>query len=356
MKWALLGDGQSPHLLKWARALAPRVDLWAASSRGFASEFDDVIDPAKRLALGTQPRFEGGNVALLTQLPRLRAWLQVVSPDWIHAHYLTSHGTLAWLARRWGVRSRLVGSAWGTDILVTPQRGAVWRWLTQRVLNDCVVTTSDSHHMAQRMRELGAAQVMVFPFGLEAMPEPLTRIDKDPDLVFANRGLEDIYDPLRVVDVFAQWLRARPTLRLVVANDGSLKTQMQQYAVSLNVHGQVQFVGRLDPQAQAMFYRRAAWYLSVPRSDSVSVSLIEALAHGCIPVVSDLPANREWVQADVSGVVLAQGQYLQPEQEASLWAHWQDIYTGHRQHVQSQALFHPAVEQFLRVVEHHHRA
>ena len=38
MRLVLLGDGDSPHLLKWARALAPQVELWAASSRGFAPD------------------------------------------------------------------------------------------------------------------------------------------------------------------------------------------------------------------------------------------------------------------------------------------------------------------------------
>jgi L-malate glycosyltransferase len=48
----LIGDGESPHLLKWARALAPQVDLWVASSRGFLPGFDDLVPPRGRLALG----------------------------------------------------------------------------------------------------------------------------------------------------------------------------------------------------------------------------------------------------------------------------------------------------------------
>ena len=36
MKLVLLGDGESPHLVKWARALEPRLELYAISSRGFA--------------------------------------------------------------------------------------------------------------------------------------------------------------------------------------------------------------------------------------------------------------------------------------------------------------------------------
>ena len=125
--YVLLGDGESPHLLKWARALAqlPQFELWACSSRGFLAGFDEVLPPQRRLALNTRPDAGGGNVALLRQLPRLANWLRRVQPTWIHAHYLTSHGTLAWLAQRlYGVRGHIVGSAWGSDILVTPGRSA----------------------------------------------------------------------------------------------------------------------------------------------------------------------------------------------------------------------------------------
>ena len=50
MRLVLIGDGESPHLLKWARALAPRVELWAASSRGFSPEFEALL--ASQTALG----------------------------------------------------------------------------------------------------------------------------------------------------------------------------------------------------------------------------------------------------------------------------------------------------------------
>ncbi|HMN77404.1 MAG TPA: hypothetical protein PKC97_15170 [Burkholderiaceae bacterium] len=53
MRIALIGDGESPHVLKWARTLGgvPEVEAWVASSRGFPAGFDAVVDPARRLLL-----------------------------------------------------------------------------------------------------------------------------------------------------------------------------------------------------------------------------------------------------------------------------------------------------------------
>ena len=67
----LLGDGESPHLLKWARALAPQVELWVASSRGFSPAFEPLVPSWRRLALGGQSDHAGGNIGLLKTLPRL---------------------------------------------------------------------------------------------------------------------------------------------------------------------------------------------------------------------------------------------------------------------------------------------
>ncbi|MES2715851.1 MAG: glycosyltransferase [Pseudomonadota bacterium] len=346
MKLVLLGDGDSPHLLKWARALAPQVELWAASSRGFAPGFDGLVPAARRLALHTRPRFDGGNAALLRQLPRLAAWLKTAQPDWIHAHYLTSHGTLAWLATSLlGAPGRLVGSAWGSDILVTPQHSRPMRWLTRRVLRACVLSTSDSQVMAARMRALGAGEVMTFPFGLEQLPAAPGA--KQDQLFFANRGLETIYDPARVLRLFAGVAQDWPGAQLVVANDGALRPVLEQQAAAAGLAGRVRFIGRVDAATQAGWYAQARWYVSLPQSDSVAVSVLEALSHGCIPLLSDLPANHELVRSGDNGWV-AQGAQLPTVADLQpLLARADAIAAANHAWVAGHAMFAPCVSAFL---------
>jgi len=346
MRLVLWGDGESPHLLKWARALAPQLELWAASSRGFLPGFDAVLPPERRLTLATRPNTGGGNAALLRKLPQFASWLRRVRPDWVHAHYLSSHGTLAWLAGRlFGAPGRLVGSAWGSDVLVTPQRSALQRGLIGRVLRACVLTTSDSQHMAQHMRELGAAEVMCFPFGLETLPPLPAR--KDDALFFANRGLEPIYAPQRVIAAFAAIAAQWPQARLVVANDGALLGALQAQVRDLGLLDRARFVGRLDAAAQAEHYARSRWYLSLPRSDSVSVSVLEAMAHGSVPLLSDLPANRELVRNGDNGLILADGATPSPAMLQPLQLRGAEIARANHEWVQRHAMFGPCVAAFL---------
>jgi L-malate glycosyltransferase len=350
LRVVLLGDGESPHLLKWARALAPRVELHVASSRSLAPALAALVAPERTLVLGHATKFSGGNAALLKTLPRLVRWLRGVDADWINAHYLTSHGTLAWLARKFGVRAQLAASAWGSDILVAPRTSRALRWVTSRVLRDATLCTSDSAHMARRMRELGARDVMTFPFGLDALPDAST--SKEPRLFFANRGLEDIYDPQRMLTLFAGVAAAWPDARLVVANSGALRDALERQAGELGLADRIEFVGRLDAATQSAFYARARWYVSVPRSDSVSVSVLEAMAHGCVPLLSDLPANRELVHNGRNGLIVPDGQAaLDVAALERLQADADAIAATNRDWVAAHALFGPCVDAFVARLE-----
>lgn len=351
LRFVLFGDGESPHIAKWMRALAPRTELWIASSRGLRPEVAHLVPVERQLLLHRSAAPGGGNAGLLRALPLLRKWLEAVDPDWINPHYLTSHGLLAmmavqgwWLGQR-PLRAKLLGSAWGSDILVTPQRSWIYRWATQAVLAHCTLTTSDSTSMASRMQELGARLVQVFPFGLETLPDRAPA--KQPWLFYANRGLEPIYRPLDVIDLFAQVVRGRPEARLVVSNDGTLRAVMESRVVNLGLSAKVRFVGRLAPEAQNEFYGAAQWYVSVPASDAVAVSVLEAMAWGCVPLLSDLPANAELVVDGQGGLLLRRGDLIELAKMEQLLARADEIATAHRAWIAQHAMFGIAIDHLL---------
>ncbi|CAM5783184.1 Glycosyl transferase family 1 OS=Rhizobacter sp. OX=1736433 GN=ASC87_05250 PE=4 SV=1 [Rhizobacter fulvus] len=203
------------------------------------------------------------------------------------------------------------------------------------------------------MRELGAREVMTFPFGLEALPPESG--PKQPWLVFANRGLEPLYRPQRMLALFATLARYEPRARLVVANDGTLAGSLPGVARALGLSvgkvdagAQVEFVGRLDQVQQDFWYARAAFYLSVPASDSVSVSVLEAMAQGCIPLLSDLPANRELIESSANGLIISDAAVaLELPMLLTLDAAASQIAARNRAWIARHGLFAPAVARFV---------
>lgn len=56
--------------------------------------------------------------------------------------------------------------------------------------------------------------------------------------------------------------------------------------------------------ASILYYSQAKIWVSIPESDATSISLLEAMSMGCVPVVSDLPANREWITDGDNGLIV----------------------------------------------------
>jgi glycosyltransferase involved in cell wall biosynthesis len=113
----------------------------------------------------------------------------------------------------------------------------------------------------------------------------------------------------------------------------------------------VRFVGRLGAAEQARWYSRARWYFSLPKTDSVSVSVLEAMAHGCVPVLSDLAANRELVQDGKNGVIAGPDAASVVAAMEALAPRAHQIALANRDWIAVHAIFPDAVTRYLARLE-----
>jgi glycosyltransferase involved in cell wall biosynthesis len=118
---------------------------------------------------------------------------------------------------------------------------------------------------------------------------------REPGLVLSTRMHEDVYDLPLVIRAMVRVLADHPHATLVVAGAGSRTAELEALASRLLPAGRWRFVGRLSPAGMASWLARAEVVVSASRSDSTSQSLLEAMAAGAVPVVSDIAGNREWV-------------------------------------------------------------
>jgi hypothetical protein len=119
--------------------------------------------------------------------------------------------------------------------------------------------------------------------------------ERTPGLIVSTRMHEAIYDLPTVIAAAAHVLAERPHTTLVVAGHGSQRGALERLAAEHLPAGRWHFTGRLEPAAMAELLGRAEVVISASHSDSTSQSLLETMASGAIPVVSDLEGNREWV-------------------------------------------------------------
>lgn len=344
-KYLIIGDGKSPHLLKWAGELVKHVDLYIFSFNPIDERFYNILDSKKLFSANRILNPKGGNVSILRSLSVLSKFVHYINPYIVNPHYITSNGFIAVLLKKlYKMDYKIVSSCWGSDILVTPEKNFLYKMITKYILKNSDLATSDSEFMTKKIKELANVDVITFPFGVEKIPEVG---EKEPMLFFSNRMLKKNYNIDKVIRFFGKIYDKDKTARLVIANDGYMKEELVKLVDSLNLQEAVSFVGYLDTDRQNEHYSRATFFVTIPDSDSTSVSLLEAMSFGCIPICSNIPANNEWVKDGLNGFFIddALDKILTLSKEKK-----EEMARLNRLIIEEKALWHKNIETFVRVI------
>ena len=296
MKIATLSNAAVAHTQRWVeffRSRGHEVRVWSLEPGppGFP------IEPLPALPLPGVLRYP-------LSVPALRAALARFAPDVIDAHFVPNYGLMGALSGR----HPLVVSAWGSDLLLTARRNALQRARARFVLRRAEGVIADGENLAVAARELaGDTPVHMVPWGVD-----LTRFrrgaSREPGLLFSTRMHEPVYDLATVIRGSRAELERDANARLVIAGDGSLRGSLERLAASELPSGRYEFIGRIGRADMVSWLGRAEVCISASLSDSTSQSLIESMACGAIPVVSDIEGNRAWVSAGEGARLFAAGE------------------------------------------------
>ena len=107
---------------------------------------------------------------------------------------------------------------------------------------------------------------------------------------------------------FHQVVREAPRARLVLVGDGPERTRLQEMATALDLGDKVRFTGMLDTKQVLRWLRASDVFVLVSSLEGLPLSLIEAMAVGLPSVVSDIPATRQLVSHEKTGLVTPLGE------------------------------------------------
>ena len=224
-------------------------------------------------------------------------------PDLIHVHEAGTHAFLVLQAV--GARIPVIATTWGSDILLVPKRGWLSKKMVQFILRRVKGITSDSIHMAEVMKSLVPdlkPNITIVNYGID---EIVPKQNKEK-LFYSNRLHDQLYRIDIILESFKKFLAASRNngFKLVIAGEGKETQNLKKLATELGISEAVEFTGWLDKKSNQEYYSRALCFISIPGSDATSISLLEAMSAGCIPIVSDLPANREWIIDGENGIIV----------------------------------------------------
>ncbi|WP_246480078.1 glycosyltransferase [Inhella gelatinilytica] len=281
----LLGDANHVHLRRWAAEMVARgwrVSVVTARPESQAGVTQCVL----------QPVFKPWD--WLFRVKDARRAVEMLKPDLIHAHYVTSYG---YLGARVADRRPLLITAWGSDLLVTPRESWLKRWLTAWSLRRARAVTGDSADLVAVAREL-APQVPAHEvhWGVDLSRfAPVSWGQKPGFEAVSLRSWAPNYRIDLILRALARVRQQHPGAHLHLLGGGPDEAALRALAQELGVESAATFHGRLDDAGMAAVMARCKLSISVPRSDATSVSLLEGMACGLAVLASDLPANRQWL-------------------------------------------------------------
>lgn len=302
MRLLMLADASSLHTRRWAD--------WFAG-RGHQVLLASLEDP-KGISVPFV-RLPGRSRWLdyLRAVPALRQTIQDFRPDLVNAHFVPNYGLMG---KASGFRPLAV-SAWGSDLLISAKKSLVHRLRARWALAGAGLATCDGQSLADELAALGVVQgrILNVPMGVDrrliaSVSRELHRTG--PLNIVSTRSLEPVYGVGTIIRALPAVVEnSNRPVNLTVIGDGSLRKNLERLARELGVESRITFAGRLEHWRLMEELDKAAVYVSASLSDSTSVSLLEAMARGLVPVAGDIPGNREWIENEVNGLLFPPGDH-----------------------------------------------
>jgi glycosyltransferase involved in cell wall biosynthesis len=228
----------------------------------------------------------------------------------IHAHWAIPAGLIGVLGGAL-LKIPVIVTIHGSDFRIGTTKTYIVKKIFLYVCKRAKHIISVSEVFKRGIEKLGirGEKISVFPMGVN---EPFLRslINQKADrigehfTILSNRLLLPIYNVSLLIRAIPEVLKEEPNAKFVIAGDGSEREKLEKQVSSLNINSSVQFLGWVMHEEMAKLLSQTDIYVSTSLDDGTSVSLLEAMASGAFPIVTDIPANREWISDGENGFLV----------------------------------------------------
>jgi glycosyltransferase involved in cell wall biosynthesis len=241
----------------------------------------------------------------LLWLIQIRKLVRTINPDILGSQFIL--GTLNGYLEVASGFHPLVFCVWGDDILVNPVKNFFYKFFTGQALRraDRIICVSPA--LKEEVTKYGISPklidiVLIGTDTQEFCPDKRNAdvfqrlgIPASCPVVISTRSLGPIYDIETLIKDIPLVLKEVPEARFIIGGQGKQRDYLIKLAKDLGIYDSVRFPGWIPGEDLPVYLASSSVYVSTSLSDGTSTSLLEAMACGLTPVVTDIPANRPWV-------------------------------------------------------------
>jgi glycosyltransferase involved in cell wall biosynthesis len=228
----------------------------------------------------------------------------------IHAHWAIPTGLIAVIAR-FLVRKPFIVTIHGSDFRLAMEKSSFIKKLFLFVCKKAGHIICVSEILRREIENLGieGKKISTLPMGVgEGFLAPgkylKNRRENHPITVLSNRKFLPIYNVSLLIRAIPIVLKEEPNVKFIFAGDGPERKNVERQAETLAIGSSIEFLGWVRHEEMAKLLSRSEIYISTSLDDGTSVSLLEAMAAGAFPIVTDIPSNREWISDGENGFLV----------------------------------------------------
>ena len=192
----------------------------------------------------------------------------------------------------------------GSDVLLCKGLRRTMNRITYRA---ATLIFANGHYLGERTKILARrGDVRTLCLGIDTIRFTPTKNPPSCISILCNRGFSSVYNNEYLLDGLAELGNHVHYDEVLYASAGPRLAQARAKAATLptNVAQRIHFLGGVSDKEMLASLHRASVYVSLSRSDGTSISLLEALACGLFPVLSDIPQHREWIDPKLQNGLL----------------------------------------------------
>lgn len=247
----------------------------------------------------------------------IKNFIEQINPDVLHLHTL-------FFPSYWGLFAGfhpLLFTPWNGDIIWLRNKSFFYKSLVRFGLKKADAITVDNNVMRDACLRYGASKDKVcatrwYGADVERFHPKINGShirDKlllgDSPVILSTRSLTTFpYNIDVIIESIPLVLKEVPEAKFVFiwhATTEEELTKIKDMVVKLKIQDAVRLVGKIEDYSDIpQYYSIAEAIVSIASPDSTPASLFEAMACGVSPVVSDIPANTEFVKDGWNGYVV----------------------------------------------------